>query len=342
MAVEKDRSDWLPQPPPPRPARRDAAIDAALRKFDGIEEPAAVPSGRPRHSWASTHHPQLAVVASAMLLVVVGIPAALIGLRNQPSTPEPEPRPTVAYHAGRTAPPAQSSPRAAADVVAEPNSTPRPRSLPPVPKHRGGDAGVVARSQSAPAVVAAAPPAEPAAPTPMAVAAPPAPPPPPPPAAEASRQSSGQAVANNVIVTGTRIPRPALSAPQGFDAKTAERANADEAAPAKPSFVPALSRLQAAVRANDRHQQIALIAFPLRVNEAAAVRTYSNAQAVERDFDRIFTARVRRAILNQRPDRLIVRGGRAMIGNGELWLAPSCPNAACSPPGPVHIVAVSP
>ena len=40
MAVEKDQSAWLPEPPPPRPARRDAAIDAALRRFDGIDEPA--------------------------------------------------------------------------------------------------------------------------------------------------------------------------------------------------------------------------------------------------------------------------------------------------------------
>ena len=38
MAVEQDQSSWLPGPPPPRPLAREAAIEAALRKFDGAEE----------------------------------------------------------------------------------------------------------------------------------------------------------------------------------------------------------------------------------------------------------------------------------------------------------------
>ena len=41
MAVEQDPSGWLPEPPPPRPAQRDAAIDAALRRFDGLPDAAA-------------------------------------------------------------------------------------------------------------------------------------------------------------------------------------------------------------------------------------------------------------------------------------------------------------
>ena len=41
MAVDSDQTDWLPKPPPPRPARRDAAIETALRKFDGVDEPKA-------------------------------------------------------------------------------------------------------------------------------------------------------------------------------------------------------------------------------------------------------------------------------------------------------------
>jgi hypothetical protein len=44
-----DDTDLLPEPPPPRPARRDAAIDAALRRFDG--ESAAAPE--PRESRAN-------------------------------------------------------------------------------------------------------------------------------------------------------------------------------------------------------------------------------------------------------------------------------------------------
>ena len=45
MAIDSDNQLSLPDPPPPRPAARKEAIDAALRKFDGIEEtPAVTPS----------------------------------------------------------------------------------------------------------------------------------------------------------------------------------------------------------------------------------------------------------------------------------------------------------
>jgi hypothetical protein len=103
-----------------------------------------------------------------------------------------------------------------------------------------------------------------------------------------------------------------------------------------------LSRLQAAVRRNDRDALIALVAFPLRVNFAGGARTYRDAASLGRDFDRVFTPKVKRAVLAQRPDRLFVRDLGAMVGDGELWFRETCPNAACSPPGPVRIVAVNP
>src|SRR3989442_16031613 len=108
MAVEKDQSAWLPEPPP-RPARRNAAIDAALRKFDGIDEPA--PGARERRpSWARTHRPQMAVMGSALLLMIVGIPAALIGLRNPPSPPERGPPPVASPETGGPGPNCPSAP----------------------------------------------------------------------------------------------------------------------------------------------------------------------------------------------------------------------------------------
>src|SRR5438067_492229 len=82
MAVEKDQAAWLPEAAPPRPARREAAIEAALRKFDRVDEAASTAKEGKRRSWSSPHRPRLAVFASAMLLLVVGIPAALIGIRN--------------------------------------------------------------------------------------------------------------------------------------------------------------------------------------------------------------------------------------------------------------------
>ena len=35
MAIDSEDSVSLPKPPPPRPAARDAAIEAAMRRFDG-------------------------------------------------------------------------------------------------------------------------------------------------------------------------------------------------------------------------------------------------------------------------------------------------------------------
>src|SRR4051812_37630588 len=122
MAVEQDPLGWLPEPPPPRPARRDAAIDAALRRFDGLPDAAAAPSDAPRPSWASTHRPQLAIAMSALLLVIIFIPAALIGLRNAPSPSERAPSAAVAPERYAPAPapaPAQRA-RADADVAQAP------------------------------------------------------------------------------------------------------------------------------------------------------------------------------------------------------------------------------
>ena len=103
-----------------------------------------------------------------------------------------------------------------------------------------------------------------------------------------------------------------------------------------------LRRLQSAVRADDHDAVVALIAFPLRVNSAGTSRVYRDADSLDRDFGKVFTKRVRQTILRQRPDALFVRDQGAMIGNGEVWFDRTCRNAACSPPGPVRIIAVNP
>ncbi|HET7605661.1 MAG TPA: hypothetical protein VFK28_06285 [Sphingomicrobium sp.] len=348
MAAEKDQSGWLPTPPPPRPARRDAAIETALRRFDGVEDVAPAATEGPRRSWASTHRPQLAMAFSAMLLVVVGVPAALIGLRNAPSTSGHAPSAAVQVRDG--APAAPAKPAAPAPWVAEIAPAAPAGGIPSATrKYRSQDAGVAAANepttQAAPIATGAAPPIAAAPPPPaarMAMAAPPPPPapppsPPPPPAPAARAERSAEAAADNVVVTGSRIQQPALTAQNGLQAKTAESAGATD--PAYRSF---LSRLQAAVRSNDSHALIALIGFPLRVNAAGGARVYRDAQSVERDFDEIFTTKVRSAILRQRANRLFVRDQGAMIGSGEIWFDHRCPNATCSPPGPVRITAVNP
>ena len=308
--MEKDQSAWLPEPPPPRPARRDAAIEAALRKFDGVEDAALPAREEPRRAWASAHRPQLALALSAMLLVVIGVPAALIGIRNESAPPER----TVVVRDVEPPP----APRAAEPPPA-PAPAPVPQPPPALRKYRGVDREDVLNSL---------PQAE-AAPPVAAVAAPPPPPPPPPPAPPAARAQ--ESLTQDLVVTGSRIAEPALEAPSAAKVMSADQ-----------PYATFLSRLRTAVRGNDRDALIALVSFPLRVNFAGGARTYRDAASLGRDFDRVFTPKVKRAVLAQRADRLFVRDLGAMIGDGELWFRETCPNASCSPPGPVRIVAVNP
>lgn len=334
MTVEQDQAGLLPEPPPPRPARRDAAIDAALRKFDGIEDPAPATQERPKRLWAGIQRPQLAAFASAMLLVVIGIPAALIGLRNQPA-PERSEAPTATHQ--RFAP---SAPQAPATPTAQPAPPANADAHPDLRKYQGADGGVAAENKPAAKIEAAstvqAPPAPPAAQAvePPVAAAPPPPPPPPPPAPPALEVASDQAP-HNLIVTGSLAPAAKSRA------QNEEGALADRIAPQN-SYGAFLSQLQAAVRSNDTDRVIPLIDFPLRVNGPGGSRFYRDARSVERDFDRIFTPKVRRAILGQRADKLFVRDQGAMIGDGEVWFDATCPNRSCTPTGPVRIRAINP
>ena len=128
-----------------------------------------------------------------------------------------------------------------------------------------------------------------------------------------------------IVVTGTLVN----------ESKAARAAVADDNA----AF---LRRLQARIRTNDRAAVAQLVSLPLRVNAAGGARTYRDRRSIERDFDKIFTPRVRQAILAQRPNNIFVRDQGAMIGNGEVWFSQTCPNAACNPPGPSRITAVNP
>jgi hypothetical protein len=138
-------------------------------------------------------------------------------------------------------------------------------------------------------------------------------------------------MAQDVVVTGMRAPVRAPKSANEIERKTTE----DRA------YGAFLAHLQAAVRSGDRRAVIALIDWPLRVNGSGDTRRYRDAQSLERDFDQVFTPRVRTAILKQRADRLFVRDQGAMIGNGQVWFSRTCPNATCSPVGPLRITAVN-
>jgi len=338
MAVEKDEIG-LPDLPPPRPARRDATIEAALRKFDGIEEPVAARHGaRP---WVRTHRTQLGVALSALTLLVVGVPAAMIGLRNQPPAFE---SPSTATRERAAPAPRQVPARAQAEP--EPPSPVSINGNAPLRKNRGDGFEPVSRDEPAAVAEVRAAPVQ----APALAAAPPPPPPPPPPApanevAKTERQADHATASQELVVTGTLIRTPGVSAferrPVRDTGRSLSGANTTNAKPKEAGYPAFLARLQAAVRADDRAAILGLINYPLRVN-GSRTRTYRDAAAVSRDFDGIFTAKVRRAILAQKAGELFVRDQGAMIGDGEIWFDQTCADSSCSSLGPVRIKAINP
>ena len=332
MPADPD-SITLPEPPPPRPVARDAAIEAALRRFDGAES--TTKASAPRMGW--NRNPAWGLAIAASLVAVIGLPAAFIALRDQGSHPISEPAPARSAEQPRRAVPAQLTPQAAPSAPTEDRAIPIPPGAPPARLQRHDieiPAPAIAPMAAAPAppesgMLAAAPP-------------PPAPPPPPPPAPMAQKSASES---REIAVTGSRIRQgsssneasdalndlPAMQAPKAPDRVQKDRA-----------YAVFLSHLQTAIRTNNRDAVIKLIGFPLRVNFDGGSRTYRNARSVRADFDRIFTPPVRNAIVAQRLDRLFGRDQGIMIGSGEIWFDHVCLDRNCDRVGPVRITAVNP
>jgi len=344
-------SQLVPDPPPPRPVARDEAIAAAMRRFDGVEDNPPVRAERPRSTGGWIRKPQFATAMSLGLIAIIGGPLTWMAVRNGALNPPSEP----------AAPPTASSPAVAPSVASE--AVPSAQAIP---------------SRGAPASDAAAPPppeakkdvapvvaapveqrlSDPAQELAVAPPAPPPPPPPAPPPAPMAEKSAEGTVANDIAVTGSRIRRPNLTtaSPVTVPNRSAERDEAEVVnslpkaqAPAAPGWVTKdrayatfLSQLQGAVRTGNRDGVIRLIRFPLRVNANGKSRVYRNAASVRANYDQVFTPQVRQAILNQKFDRLFGRDQGLMIGDGQVWFDHTCPNAQCSPPGPVRITAINP
>jgi len=328
MTIDSDDMISLPSPPPPRPATRRAAIDAALRKFDGIDEPARSREVRRRPSlaqWASTHRRPVGALVTAALVAVISIPVIQVALRDHPIEVASEDRQlgpvqrSVDTVQGTTT---FEEPAADQSIANEPPSLAPSRQTAPAAVAENRSGFVAAQRDEKAQLVAPAPlviaPAEP----PM-VAAPASPPPPPPqaPAMEAQDSAAG------IVVTGSRVRRQNLES--AMPVTFVGDAHADF-----------LSRLQAGLEANDRRAVIRLIGFPLRVSWNGDTRTYRTAKDVERDYDRIFSPSVRQSLIDQRPETLTKRDGGRLMGNGRLWFG--CGLRSCSSDATIRIREVNP
>jgi hypothetical protein len=180
---DDDIAAALPRPPLPAPARREAAIAEALRRFDGAEPASAAKdrrTARPASWWSPRGRPYAGALAGAFLVALVGLPFVWSsfdrsvpggGRGERPRVEAPGAGPAAADSEAEPAPavrpPAPGSPAAADEVPAEA----------PAPLAR---AGPVAKAGEAPAASA-----EPVAPSPA--------------------EPHG-----DVVVTGSRIRRPNL------------------------------------------------------------------------------------------------------------------------------------
>jgi len=246
MTTDHDLSALLPDPPPPRPAAREAALAAALRRFDGqgiapASQPEA-PAKPARPGWA---RPQVALVVSAVLVVVIstpiwwaerdriipgpaptsapgpapaeGGPAPLPPPSSAVATPVPAvpPAATETTAAAESATPAERA-RSLESAVPGSNLSKLPQSVPAqtqAPSVEATFASEPARSQRSAVQPSASPATRASALPPPPPPPPPAPPPPPPAPARAARQAAADAGGvDQVTVSGSRIERDGYAA----------------------------------------------------------------------------------------------------------------------------------
>ncbi|WP_167298979.1 tetratricopeptide repeat protein [Sphingomonas leidyi] len=129
MDRDDDIARLLPEPPPPRPGGRSAAIARAMRRFDGDEQPiATTPPGQPAapvRRWRQ--RTQIGAFASILLVAVIAIPLAL---QRQAETPPAPGRPVPAIE--RTVATGPARPQAPAPERPVPIRRASPH-LPPTP-----------------------------------------------------------------------------------------------------------------------------------------------------------------------------------------------------------------
>lgn len=77
--------------------------------------------------------------------------------------------------------------------------------------------------------------------------------------------------------------------------------------------------LQSAVRRGDKRWVADHVSYPLRINTDKGAVYVENEALLFANYDRYFSPRIVRAVLDQRPDNLFSNWQGTMIGNGELW-----------------------
>lgn len=97
-----------------------------------------------------------------------------------------------------------------------------------------------------------------------------------------------------------------------------------------------IAELKQALEANDRATVSTLFHYPFCVNRDGCER-YETPEEVLRDFDRIFSPRLRELIARQGVTDHWINYQGAMIGSGEIWYEALCLDEHCDVSTPVRI-----
>lgn len=185
MTGDDELKAFLPEPPPPAPKRREAAIADALARFDGAPAPEVALRPARASGWANLWRPQAGLFATAALVATISLPFAWTAL--DPGAPAADEQ--IARETGEPAP----------TVVDNQAEVPAPVAIAAPPS---------AKSSPAAEQVAAAPPAV-SAPAPKRVELAQAPP-----AASAAKAEEREAI----TVLAQRVARPVQDAPSAISA----------------------------------------------------------------------------------------------------------------------------
>lgn len=136
-------------------------------------------------------------------------------------------------------------------------------------------------------------------------------------------------------------PAPDAAAPAAGDAATPTAGAADTPASANgdvrqrieqvlgdaAQYETVFNAFQKAVNGGDRAAVVEEVRFPLNIANGAKI---TGPGEFQRNYERILTPAVRKAIAAQKFDDVMVNQQGVMIGDGQVWLNGSCLDQACS------------
>lgn len=111
-----------------------------------------------------------------------------------------------------------------------------------------------------------------------------------------------------------------------------------------PAAIAFLAKLQDAFKSNDHAAVASLVSYPLLVTAGGKRQVRSRAQLLA-EFDHVFTASIRAAILNATDDDVWGNSHGFMIGRGAIWfdaVAPRNASPAAAANAPMKLITVNP